>query len=427
MSLMAESCESGNSSSRPHNDIPLVPRDWLSAPVFSPRKQTDIREVVVNNNVWRMGINSPLNNAPSSKIDMTHVRVLLGVLTFWKGDNPLSMSIKELARRCSGSHGGAYFKLLRQKLGDLRDYWIEVELKNGVKRIFPALSRIEISTHNTQSKSKKALKDRQQKLPLHDWYEDAKNGRQQAGTQVQLDNVALAPEFVELLLDWTQLMHLRLDVLRNLSSDLAQALYLYIPSRAVHHTKSDPWKISLVNLFEQLGIPVPSSKSVRKKVLTQRKTSVMSQLDGVPVLRGYLRVSLRLNKEKSDWLFVAWVDAKDSLPDLYSSESPLVEAWRASGRDEQELAKLLHSSLPDLQFEEEELAKAARVELENVDRFLKICILVLGRNRVFRMIAELKVEVVEGRGPNNPTGTLIWRLLNEISSPLKKTKKTLRS
>ncbi len=153
----------------------------------------------------------------------------------------------------------------------------------------------------------------------------------------------------------------------------------------------------------------------------------MSQLDGVPVLRGYLRVSLRLNKEKSDWLFVAWVDGKDSLPDLYSSESPLVEAWRASGRDEQELAKLLHSSLPDLEFEEEELAKAARVELENVDRFLKICILVLGRNRVFRMIAELKVEVVEGRGPNNPTGTLIWRLLNEISSPLKKTKKTLRS
>jgi len=337
------------------------------------------------------------------------------------------MSIKELARRCSGSHGGAYFKLLRQKLGDLRDYWIEVELKDGMKRIFPALSRIEISTHNTQSKSKKALKDRQQKLPLYDWYEDAKNGRQQAGTQVQLDNVALAPEFVELLLDWTQLMHLRLDVLRNLSSDLAQALYLYIPSRAVHHTKSDPWKNSLVNLFDQLGIPVPSSKSVRKKVLTQRKTSVMSQLDGVPVLRGYLRVSLRLNKEKSDWLFVAWVDGKDSLPDLYSSESPLVEAWRASGRDEQELAKLLHSSLPDLEFEEEELAKAARIELENVDRFLKICILVLGRNRVFRMIAELKVEVVEGRGPNNPTGTLIWRLLNEISSPLKKTKKTLRS
>src|SRR5260221_980742 len=147
----------------------------------------------------------------------------------------------------------------------------------------------------------------------------------------------------------------------------------------------------------------------------------------VPVLRGYLRVSLRLNKEKSDWLFVAWVDGKDSLPDLYSSESPLVEAWRASGRDEQELAKLLHSSLPDLEFEEEELAKAARIELENVDRFLKICILVLGRNRVFRMIAELKVEVVEGRGPNNPTGTLIWRLLNEISSPLKETKKSLRS
>src|SRR5260221_7312841 len=151
MKLMDEGFESDNFTNNSHNDIPVFPSDWLSVLEFSPRKQTDIREVVVNNKVWRMGINSPLNNAPSSKIDMTHVRVLLGVLTFWKGDNPLSMSIKELARRCSGSHGGAYFKLLRQKLGDLRDYWIEVELKDGMKRIFPALSRIEISTHNTLS------------------------------------------------------------------------------------------------------------------------------------------------------------------------------------------------------------------------------------------------------------------------------------
>src|SRR6516162_3817488 len=121
------------------SEISLVPRDWLNGPVFSPKRQVSIREVVVNKNMWRMGIPNPLTNVPSTQIDMTHVRVLLGVLSFWRGDNPMSLSIRELARRASGSFGGAYFKLLRQKLGELRDYWIGVELENGDKRMFPAL------------------------------------------------------------------------------------------------------------------------------------------------------------------------------------------------------------------------------------------------------------------------------------------------
>jgi hypothetical protein len=32
----------------------------------------------------------------------------------------------------------------------------------------------------------------------------------------------------------------RKDVLRTLASDLAQAIYLFIPSRAAHHPKEDP-------------------------------------------------------------------------------------------------------------------------------------------------------------------------------------------
>jgi hypothetical protein len=86
----------------PGSEISLVPRDWLNGPVFSPKKQLAIREVAVNKNIWRMGISNPLTNEPSAQIDMTHVRVLLGVLSFWKGDNRMSMSIRELAKRASG-------------------------------------------------------------------------------------------------------------------------------------------------------------------------------------------------------------------------------------------------------------------------------------------------------------------------------------
>jgi hypothetical protein len=402
-------------TTRMNTELGLVPRDWLSAPVFSPKKQTGVRQVSVNNNVWRMGIDNPLTSTPSSRIDMTHVRVLLGVLSFWKGENPLSMSISELARRASGSHGGAYFKLLRQKLGDLRDYWIAVELEDGNKRIFPALSRIELSTREIRSK-KRIADQRQHKLALEDSPRVVKGASEHIGTHVQLENVTLAPEFVELLVDWTKLMHVRLDVMRNLTSDLAQALYLYIPSRAVHHSKEDPWRINLATLFEQLDLPVPTSKSVRKKILTQHKTSVLRQLNGVPVLRGFLHVSLRLNKDKTDWLFLAWVDKREGLPDLYSSDSALVEAWRNSGRDEKELVGLLRAPLPDLDDYQQELARLAKVELANAERFLRLCTNVLGKQKVVRTLAELKVEVIEGRGPNNPTGTLIWRLLNEIGT-----------
>ena len=397
------------------SEISLVPRDWLNGPVFSPKKQVAIREVAVNKNIWRMGIPNPLTNVPSTQIDMTHVRVLLGVLSFWRGDNPMSMSIRELARRASGSFGGAYFKSLRQKLGELRDYWIGVEFENGDKRMFPALSRVEITAINVRSKRL----DKQETLPLDDWAVVKKQGKDTSGTHVQLDNVMLAPEFVELLWDWTQLMHVRLDVMRSLTSDVAQAIYLFIPSRAVHHRKEDPWKISLSTLFEQLGMPVPHSKSVRKKILTQHQTSVMHQLNNAPVLKGFLKVSLRLNKEKSDWLLLAWVEIQENLPDLFTSESPLVEAWRKSGRPETDLAKLLRTALPELPGDTRDLAKIASVDLEKIERFLRLCILLLGKNKLLRMLAELKVEVIEGRGPHNPTGTLIWRLLNEISQPVR--------
>lgn len=143
----------------------------------------------------------------------------------------------------------------------------------------------------------------------------------------------------------------------------------------------------------------------------------MRQLNDVPVLKGFLKVSLRLNKDKTDWLFLAWVEGQDA--ELYSSDSSLTEAWRKSGRDEKELVKLLKSTLPELTDEARELAKLATVDLGNIERFLRICTMILGKNRVFRMLAELKVEVIEGRGPHNPTGTLIWRLLNAISQPVR--------
>src|SRR5215469_12693360 len=76
-----------------------------------------------------------------------------------------------------------------------------------------------------------------------------------------------------------------------------------------------------------------------------------------------------------------------------ASDSALVEAWRKSGRPEIELAKLLRTALPDLPDDTKYLAEIASVDLEKVERFLRICILLLGKNKLLRMLAELKVEI----------------------------------
>ena len=147
----------------------LTIKDWLKAPIFSPVKQTAPREVEVTNDkgqshLWRMGVPNPLNQKPSSRIDMSHARVLLAILSFWRHQNPVSLSLSELARRCANAEGGgSYYKRLRGKIEDLRQYWIELETPNGQHRIFPALARVEVTLH---PKSPNAPASRQGRLAL---------------------------------------------------------------------------------------------------------------------------------------------------------------------------------------------------------------------------------------------------------------------
>ena len=88
-------------------------------------------------------------------------------------------------------------------------------------------------------------------------------------------------------------------------------------------------------------------------------------------------------------------------------------------RLEAELAKLLRNGLPELTDEELYLCEAAKIQLPNVQRFIQLCKVAIGKNRLHRVLAEIKVDVVEGRGIQNPTGTFVWRLLTLISEPVR--------
>ena len=90
-----------------------------------------------------------------------------------------------------------------------------------------------------------------------------------------------------------------------MTSPTAQAIYTFLPSRAVHHAESDPFAIRLATSLEQVSHPVPPHKSVRKKIFTQNRFSILSQLDGKEILNGILRVSLADTKDASDYNLLA--------------------------------------------------------------------------------------------------------------------------
>ena len=138
--------------------------------------------------------------------------------------------------------------------------------------------------------------------------------------EMWLDRVTLSPEFFGLLKRWEELARICLDVLTSLRSPKAQAIYTYIPSRAVHHTESEPFSIKLATILEQIGAPVPAAKSKRKQVFTQNKTSILSQLNGAKIIDGILRTELLETRDGADFKLIFWVEKGSATQDNRSTQ-----------------------------------------------------------------------------------------------------------
>ena len=370
-----------------------VPKDWLIKPIFVPGVQPKNREIMVNGNKWIMGINNPLskNPKPSRDITLGHIKVALGVLTFFHGKNPVIMSVTELAKRCADSRGGRYYRDLLQKMDDLREYWVSVTDTSGVTKKFTLLGKITL------------IEKTPKKKPA---------GKKQTDAPLWLDNVELHEEFVEFMKDFAKTLHLRFDTVRKLTSEFASSIYLYLPSRAHHHTKENPFEITLALLFDQLDLE-KKPKSVRYKLLTQNKHSVIKQLDGAETLTGRLRVQLKETKDRSDWKLVVWEEYTSKSINWEESESKLIASWLKSGRSKKEFTKKLFV-LSEIDDYEIELFEKAEIQYSGCLKFLKQAKTILGENRFRLLLSESKNESIEGRQANNPTGAFIWRLLAQI-------------
>lgn len=125
-----------------------------------------------------------------------------------------------------------------------------------------------------------------------------------------LERLVFARAFVHALVQRDLVKPLVHDVFVRLSSDVAAALYLYLPSAVHVRSESTPYRKSLVDLAAGLGIAdanTPPSVRRRHFLRPDKGTDIAADLDGQPCLNGALRVRMDLREDGQD-LLIAWLE-----------------------------------------------------------------------------------------------------------------------
>lgn len=386
----------------PDQLTPIVPREFVTKPFFPAKRQNEPRVIEYQGCTWEVGVPRLDGRAKSPPYDMRHGRVCFALLTFRErleqGENAINFSINELAHRVAHSNGGRYSRDLLNILFDLRDTWVRKTEPDGEWVEFTVIESVRV--HGRPVRRKDALRalDNQQEL----W----------------LDFVNLNPDFFGLLKDYEQLARFRFDIMKLMQSDIAQCIYAFLPSRAVHHDKHKPFEIRLSRLMEQIGLSVPKYRSKRKERFTQNDPSILKQLDGAPLLRGKLRVRIVETADGEDFKLQAWAElpATPQVPagQGKGGEGKLMEAWLSSGRTKDEYFKRIKNAPPLTPHQTYLLAKAG-VKLEGSEDFLRMVGGLLGSQYLDMLLSEMKSDQLEGRGAKSATKLLIHRLMKAVS------------
>ncbi|HEY5792235.1 MAG TPA: hypothetical protein VIS74_02990 [Chthoniobacterales bacterium] len=379
---------------------PAVPRDFVTAPIFAATKQTEPRTIIVNGVRWIIGDEHPTKHEPSPAFDIRHGRACLTALSFrdrMQNGRDINFSMNEFCHRYAQSRGGRYSRDILDILFDLRETWVRRISPDGRIERFTIIGEIKIDERPIRRRDDARLLETQGEL----W----------------LDRVSLSPEFFGLLQQWETLAKIRLDVLNGLTSPTAQAIYTFLPSRAVHHDEGQPFAIRLTNLLEQISAPVSPHKSVRKRLFTQNTHSILSQLDGAQIMNGTLRASIDETKDGKDFNLLAWAEnvrEPRPLPAFSAPNSKLLDMWLAKGRSKKEFDRRMKRRAP-LSGYAEELLEKAKVKVDDGNRaFFEIASGFLSEDRFHGILAEAKGDTLEGDPGKNPTGRLIHRLMKAI-------------
>jgi len=382
-----------------------APRDYFLGPVFAAAPQMGAREVTIGERRYQIGGFHPMrSDLHPPALDVRHARAVFSLLSFrdpFDDTRLIRFSFNEFCQRYAQTNGGRYSRAIKKIVADLMDSYIRVtDIKSDIAHQYRLIERIDIEDRPPRRKDARLATSRQREL----WF----NG------------CTLSPEFNGLLNRIAELQHLNLDVFTAIRSPLAQAIYLYIPSRAHHHSERDPFEISLAKLLEQVSFPASQFKSKRKELFTKHSEegrAIIQQLDGLETLTGRFHVSLAEMADGSDWKLQAWVARNPSKPSYARGNSKLIDAYLDSGRPREYLDTALANVQP-LSDYELQLLETGQVEVVKNRRFFEMAKAILKEARFDNLLAEAKGDALEGRkATKNPTARLIHRIIESISAP----------
>ena len=403
-----------------------APKDYFLGPVFAAAKQTGPRKVTVRVKVgneivercYQIGGFHPMRrNLCPPALDVRHARAIFSLLSFRdpyddSGSRLIKFSFNEFCQRYARSNGGRYARAIALILGDLMDSYIRItDLKDPRQATheYRLIERIDIENRPPRRRDSRL----------------ATSGQ----TEMWFNGCTLSPEFSGLLNRIAELQHLNLDVFTSIRSPLAQAIYLYIPSRAHHHAESNPFEISLTKLLEQVSFNLPPQKQRRRQIFTQHEKegrSVLQQLNGLETLKGRFYVRLAETTDGMDWKLQAWVERNREAP-KFGAGSKLIEAYLHTGRAREFLDQAL-SNIQPLSDYEQELLEKANVKLEGNTRFFELAKAILKEARFATLLAEAKGDALEGRRAiKNETARLIHRIKEAVGAPLPAAKRCGKS
>lgn len=386
-------------------ELVVAPRDYFLGPIFAATKQVGQREVTVGDRRYLIGGFHPMRrNYSPPALDVRHARAIFCLLSFRDPFSPtrlIRFSFNEFCRRYARSNGGRYARAIAEIVADLLDAYIRVtDIKTNVTHEYRLIERIDV-----------------EKRPIR-----RKDARLASAAQLEMwfNGCTLSPEFDGLLNRIAELQQLNLGVFTSIRSPLAQAIYLYIPSRAYHHSADDPFEITVTRLLEQVSFPHPFHKSKRRELLTQHQDkgrSILQQLDGAETLSGRFRVELKETADGTDWKLRAWIEKSPTLKAKpRGGDSKLIQAYLKAGHTQAELDSLLAGIQP-LDAYEQELLEKAQVTLAGNQRFFELARVIIGPSLFASLLAEAKGEHLEGRSARkNPTARLIYRIMQAVAT-----------
>lgn len=387
----------------------LAPKDYFLGPVFAATRQAGPRVVDVGSKRYEIGGFHPLHSDVfPPAFDVRHARAIFTLLSFRDTYDPdgtrlVKFCVSEFCRRYARSNGGRYARDIRRLLANLVDSFVRVtDLNTEEAHSYRLIERVDFSEKPIRRKDAKRANDNQMEI----WF----------------NSCELSLAFYNLLDKVAELKEIDLDVFTSIRSPMAQAIYLYIPSRAYYHDEAKPFEITLTNLLAQVSFPIPSQKGRRRQIFMNHEKqgrSVLQQLDGVETNSGQFRVSIVETVDGTDYKLLAWTEKREVKRALDSSESKLVKAYLDSGRPPELLVQAF-SHIEPLTDYEIDLMAAGKIEIEKNRPFFEQVKALLRGPRFDEILAQAKADELEGRkATRNQTARLIYRLMVTVGTKVK--------